>query len=752
MADLPAFRLLTIIKTLSYAQLEEGVSLKLARQLDARLSNWRSTLPARYKIDFREKPEETSFPHADTVDVQACDLHIMANVFLLRLWLPFFNEALSNSSQESQGVLLTAATAANAVIAASYHLVRRFRAVRPMSFGHYDFGSSVWLATGILASIAMKSQVIFRSTAIRGVEIAGELFRNQVLKGKLNSIYGPRYEVNNIIDHITRLVEEASKSEQSTGSKRKSHGDVGQIKMRYGAPIPYVGLAAINLPKAHGALRRKSTVGWWKTSRYQNSDEASSASPPPMRRRRTTRNQDRETTSDSEPFHPSDVRHGPQGLKKRLIPITSTSGVDLASNLRPSRAITLASSVSPVGETSSSDSPHSHPSPLSPRRAKRNLEPGPPSHFERFHPTGVRRMLPQSTGTEAPGSRASSLADQSCMSTSQPSSSQNNKSHSSITLRRRRLLVFNEQAPPTWSTSRVDLPSGSKRSHARANMPPASESSIPNTPHTHPYSLSSSQPDAPVMTAPRDQPSPSQRPPIHQVSVPDQAFHQDRPSQSVQHQHDSSPSITIGNYHPVQEFSQPPQSNVLPSNYQHMMIPRQQPPASVLNPHYTQFQSPPSGTIIAADSRSQMPPSQTYDSPASAFAQTALPVARLQTGGSLINLHPTGEPPALHQPESYSPPAGVSHMDSWDSLEAFDLGFHSMSANHPQVIDEAPQYAGSPQAHQQYLFGSITHSSRTNVPAPQSQGMQTYQSRSTTGPGWLHPDPSIQYMDDAYHP
>ncbi|KIO24149.1 hypothetical protein M407DRAFT_77315, partial [Tulasnella calospora MUT 4182] len=82
-------QLLTIIKTLPYAQLEEGVTLDLAKQLAARVFNWRSALPAQYKIDFREKPEETLFPGLDTIDVQACDLHIMANVFLLRLWLPF---------------------------------------------------------------------------------------------------------------------------------------------------------------------------------------------------------------------------------------------------------------------------------------------------------------------------------------------------------------------------------------------------------------------------------------------------------------------------------------------------------------------------------------------------------------------------------------------------------------------------------------------------------------------------------------
>ncbi|KAG8897702.1 hypothetical protein FRC01_011210, partial [Tulasnella sp. 417] len=177
-------QLLAIIKTLSFAQLEDGVTLKLAKELDSRISNWRGALPAQYKIDFREKREDTVFPELDTVDIQACDLHIMANTFLLRLWLPFFDEALASSSRSNQGVLRTATIAANAIIVASNHLVTHFRAARPMRFGHYDFGNSVWLATGILASVAtMKPEGSFSSIARRGVEIAAALFRNQVVEG-----------------------------------------------------------------------------------------------------------------------------------------------------------------------------------------------------------------------------------------------------------------------------------------------------------------------------------------------------------------------------------------------------------------------------------------------------------------------------------------------------------------------------------------------------------------------------------------
>ncbi|KAG8917806.1 hypothetical protein FRC00_013184, partial [Tulasnella sp. 408] len=529
-------QLLTIIKTLSFAQLEEGVTLDLARQLDARLSNWRTALPAQYKIDFREKPEDTLFPDLDTVDVQACDLHMMANVFLLRLWLPFFNEALSSTSQSSQGVLLTATTAANAIIVASHHLVTRFKAARPMSFGHYDFGNAIWFASGILASIVtMKSDVIFSSTARRGVEIAGALFQSQVLEGKSDLVYKPKYEVNRIMGHITRLVGEVPKGKRSTGSKRKSDGIADQMKMRYGAPLPYVGVAAItsatdiNVPHAQSALRPESRFGWWRSPAHQDSDDMSSASAPPTR-----------------------------------------------------------------------------------PRTDRSTDPGPPSDSERFLSMDEDiAPVPSAFVPQIPNSRASSVAGQSRMSTSQASSSQSNKSHGSITVRRRRLQGSSPQAPPTPSTSGTDLPSDSKRPRGRGSVPAVGDPSSSNSPHTHSYPLSSSQPDAPVIMAPPNPPSTMQPPQIHPMTAPNPIFHQGRPSQNPQHRHGTSPSVTIGTYNPVPDFTQQsPQSAVPPSGYQNPMNPGHQPPQSASYSYYAQMQSRGTGAIIAVDSRSQMPPSQ----------------------------------------------------------------------------------------------------------------------------------------------
>ncbi|KAG8917473.1 hypothetical protein FRC01_002431, partial [Tulasnella sp. 417] len=276
-------QLLAIIKTLPYAHLGDGLTSDLANQLDNRVSNWRSALPTQYDIDFHEKPEDTSFPGVDTVDVQACDLHIMANVFLLRLWLPFFDEALSSSSQSSQGVLLAATNAANAVIVASHHLVKSFQYTRPMSFGHYDFGNSVWLAAGILASVVTtKPDVIFSPTARRGVELAGEVFRNQVVEGKSDSDHMPKSEVNNIMGRIERIVAQVRKGKLSSVSHHKSGADLSE--MRCSVPIPYGGTAAITTTTETSVLLAQSNpppalaLGPQRNLPDQETDETSSDS------------------------------------------------------------------------------------------------------------------------------------------------------------------------------------------------------------------------------------------------------------------------------------------------------------------------------------------------------------------------------------------------------------------------------------------------------------------------------------------
>ncbi|KAG8917631.1 hypothetical protein FRC01_002325, partial [Tulasnella sp. 417] len=389
-------RLLRIIKTLSYTRLEGDLTLDLAKQIDAQVSNWRSTLPAQYKIDFREKPDDTVFPDLDTVDVQACDLHILANVFLLRLWLPFFNEALSSSSRSSRGVLLTATTAANAIIVASHHLVARFWRILPMSFAHYDFGNSLWLATGILASVAtMRSDERFSSTARSGVKMATALFEDQVVEGKLDLEldHVPKYEVNEIMNHIARLVDEVAKEEPGAGSKRKLDEGVDQMKMRHGCPIPYFGTAAlasethINMPQAQDATPPQAASAPLRTLVNQQADETSGSSSDWASHRHVpqfTRSRRRIL---------SDIRN------RRTLPFAARSTSSISSGRVPSyssysRARAPGSDVSSTEDSLSSHSPRNPTYTLPSSDLKEHPMPSPSSRPSTVQPPTIHQSSP----------------------------------------------------------------------------------------------------------------------------------------------------------------------------------------------------------------------------------------------------------------------------------------------------------------------------------------------------------------------
>ncbi|KAG8917474.1 hypothetical protein FRC01_002432 [Tulasnella sp. 417] len=417
-------QLLSIIKPLYYAQLEQGLTLDLANQFDARVSNWRSSLPSQYNIDFQENPEGTLFPKLDTVAIQACDLHIMANVFLLRVWLPFFNEALSNSSQSSEGVLLTATNAANAIITASHHLVTRFRDARPMGFGHYDFGNSVWLATGILASVVtMKPDAIFSSTARRGVEIAGAVFRNQVVEGKSDSDHVPKYEVNYFMSRVERIVALVREGKLRSVSHLKSGTDLSE--MRCSVPIPYVGTAALTTTTETSVLIAQNkppsalAFGARRNLRVRESDGTSSdsvlltppypelyldplpGSQPPMEEESVVASAlptGVPPSQTSDPANHMSVSHSIVS-QKRILPVervwprlplsvhaTSTSSVYVPPLPNHPRVDSQPSDVSSVDEPSSADFPYNPACPMFPREPEGYPITTPPNQPPSMHP------------------------------------------------------------------------------------------------------------------------------------------------------------------------------------------------------------------------------------------------------------------------------------------------------------------------------------------------------------------------------
>ncbi|KAG8920965.1 hypothetical protein FRC02_000523 [Tulasnella sp. 418] len=144
-------------------------------------------------------PSSTVFPQSDVIAAQACELHTMASLLILKLWHPFLvapnsptNNANSRSSQQpqapppqpNQAASLACATAAHAIIVASHHLLNRFRHIRPATYGFYGFGRGVFHAGCVLANIVITSPgVLFAEPALKGLAAAVEIMKDPVVAG-----------------------------------------------------------------------------------------------------------------------------------------------------------------------------------------------------------------------------------------------------------------------------------------------------------------------------------------------------------------------------------------------------------------------------------------------------------------------------------------------------------------------------------------------------------------------------------------
>ncbi|KAG9003786.1 hypothetical protein FRB90_011104 [Tulasnella sp. 427] len=208
------------------------------------------SLPFSVSFSLTGGVEETKFPSADVAAMQACDLHIMANALIMRLWFPFVKDFLGRPSLQShQNAALACSTAANSIIVASKYMITRFRSTHPLHFGFYSFGRNVWLAATLLASILISMpQIIWAATCRKGLDVALSIARDQLLSGKLENGVNPKYEVIQLLQQLKSMAERFSNAAGGlpTGSKRKADEHVETVKMRHGFQIPFVGLAAVS--------------------------------------------------------------------------------------------------------------------------------------------------------------------------------------------------------------------------------------------------------------------------------------------------------------------------------------------------------------------------------------------------------------------------------------------------------------------------------------------------------------------------
>ncbi|KAG8950140.1 hypothetical protein FRC04_007995 [Tulasnella sp. 424] len=245
-------RLQLLMRDLPRAPIKDAVtgelSIDAAQAFEAKVTAWKESLPESFSIIFGPTVEETKWPVADVAAMQACDLHIMANALIMRLWFPFVKDFLGRSVQPHQNAALACSTAANSIIVASKYMITRFRTTHPLHFGYYGFGRHVWLAATLLASILISMpQIIWAATCRKGLDVALSIARDQLLAGKTENGANPKYEVIQLLQQLKHMSERfTSTAGAPTGSKRKAAEHSETVKLRHGFQIPYVGLSAVS--------------------------------------------------------------------------------------------------------------------------------------------------------------------------------------------------------------------------------------------------------------------------------------------------------------------------------------------------------------------------------------------------------------------------------------------------------------------------------------------------------------------------
>ncbi|KAG8857013.1 hypothetical protein FRB96_005943 [Tulasnella sp. 330] len=236
------------------------LSLELAQQFETKLTRWRETrLSENFSIDFR--PTVSEFPPDDPTVSQACDIHNTLNCLLLKLWMPFLTGNLmasggslhANARNVVSIASLACATAAHHVVVASAHMLRRFRKLRPSSFGFYGFARDVFLAATVLGTVMIYTPTaMFAETARKGLDDAIAIFKDAVVSGTYDDpsvqIKQQKYEAIRALEFVRQMaVRVGDRNTSATGSKRKVDNTVETIKMRAGYQMPFVGGAVISV-------------------------------------------------------------------------------------------------------------------------------------------------------------------------------------------------------------------------------------------------------------------------------------------------------------------------------------------------------------------------------------------------------------------------------------------------------------------------------------------------------------------------
>ena len=207
------------------------------------MTTFLADLPPAFRLELNRDWADPAVPLPPTyaesaLFAQKCELAIVANRLILKLYLPFLKDGHSGAGKH-QAVLATL-NAAHAIIYASRVLHSVWATTRPAAFDLYDFGRALFDAAVVCAhAVVQQPASLFASEALKGVGAALEVLR---ALGADASADTNRADAVRVVELMKRKAESArANGGSSSGAGVKRKRDAVEERMEPGFQLPYVG-------------------------------------------------------------------------------------------------------------------------------------------------------------------------------------------------------------------------------------------------------------------------------------------------------------------------------------------------------------------------------------------------------------------------------------------------------------------------------------------------------------------------------
>ena len=384
------------------------LSIDHAGTFEGDVASFLQELPAGFRLEMAQdlsKPVPplpapgSGSPSAIRV-AQKCELAILANRLVVKLYLPFLKEAAVTNRPSHQAVFGTISAAHN-IICAARTLHGVWGQTRPAVFDFYDFGRTLFDAAVVCAhAVVQEPASIVASEGMKSVACALDILKELgssrvgVEGARGDAGANSRSEAVKIVEMMKRKAEAARSGEgvATAGTKRKHaevEGETLAPSSSASFQLPFVGAAVSSFkaerPRAHRA-------GGAAAAASGNSKDAEKPKSDAKKH-----GKEKEKKDDKEKDKPSKYLNGPL----RMRPMTGQPG-----SSRRQRTASVSVSTAPATPTATAPPPQPAPAPapappvLAPRVAPATPSPpsmsvnvSPPSSSSQVHSSSSRASV-----------------------------------------------------------------------------------------------------------------------------------------------------------------------------------------------------------------------------------------------------------------------------------------------------------------------------------------------------------------------